>query len=257
MKSAEYTSFPISLHPIFTRGEQINKKKALVRDDTGRTLALVSDQYEIITHDEVLASLKPFTDLLGGKTNEHTWLDKGGSVLTYLVDYKYKKGLAVGDEVGMRVCVRNAYDGKTSCSIRIGALVLSCTNGMVKDGAVFKNLNIRHVASGKAKLEVPEKEVILNSFDNAVSIWDKYGEIKLSPSEHHSFSEKLVQTGYINRNTLGIIQDSKPETVWDYLQGVTYNITHERDRLGQDSRIGMLSRVDSFFEQHFINPTIH
>lgn len=254
MKSEEYASFPVSLHPIFTRGSEILKKKALVRDDTGRTLALVSDQYEIITHDEVLASLRPFTDLLGGKAKEKIYLDKGGSVLTYLVDYRHKKGLAVGDEVGMRICVRNAYDGKTSCSIRIGALVLSCTNGMVKDGVLFKNLNVRHVAAGKAKLEVPEREVILNSFDSAVDVWNQYGEIKLTPEEHHSFSEKLVQTGYINRNTLGIIQDSRPKTVWDYMQGVTYNITHERDRLGEDSKISMLARVDSFFEQQFICP---
>jgi len=258
---ASYT-FPVEIQDAYTpSGKKIKNKRAVVRTDTGDALAIVSPGYSLLTHDEVVDPFEKVIQAISARTGARPvtrfHLNPTGSVLNYVTEFKdHTKDLAVGDKCGLRVIIRNSYDGSGCTQVRVGALVLSCLNGMVRHSG-FSDLRIRHTGDAKGRLRFPETSELLEEFDNGWRIWDSYSSRKLREGEYEGTIGVLEKVGALTPSTArewatGPIS-GRPLTAWGLLQDVTYNLTHQRDRMGEEARLRALTITDRIFAERFLH----
>lgn len=246
--------FPVAIEPAFThKGKLIPRRFAVVRTDTGEPLSIVSDRYALITHNEVMEAANSLLDQLGPQGNraDKVYLERDGTSFTYVVTYReHGRDLKVGDKVGLRVYVKNSYSGKQCASIKIGGLVLSCLNGMVRQGRTIQNLSITHSQKGRTALSLPSAQEVLQEFNTATGIWDTWGTKAITPLEYNRAITDLTGP-IINEGAVEVLLNRKHETVWDLSQNITYHLTHERGRMSETSRVDLLGRANSYLETTF------
>lgn len=245
--------FDVEIQPAHTpTGNLIKNKRIVVRTDTGDGLAVVSPDYSLITHKEVV---EPFRDVIGSiglPFKESLHLDRNGAVLNYVAECREKPNeLAVGDRCGMRVIVRNSYDGSGATSVTVGALVLSCLNGMVSHRS-FANIRTRHVGNAIERLLLPTRDEFLQEFEISMNFWDKLGEKQVTMEDYMTLLELMKKSGIITPIVAHEWSNATPpKNAWQFMQDVTYNLTHKREKMSQDSRIRHLSNVNKFFYERF------
>jgi hypothetical protein len=244
MTTEKYNSFDVRISDISTdSGRDIPGRKAVVRVDNGRTLAVVSDKYQLIEHDVVLGLIRPLMNGVG-KHKEVITLDRNGCTMNCVFTYRDNTiPLKVGDKVGMQIFARNSYDGSSSLVIKIGALVLSCLNGMISSGPNFKNIYVRHTG-GKEQIFLPEPGHFAEAFSLATEQWNTYSSVKLNEAVKRNALGYYRSQGIIGLETEYKGDSTKMETVWDLMQFLTQDITHNRPKMTQDARIKLLEKVD-------------
>jgi len=248
MSTEKYSSFDVRLSDISNDvGRDIPSRKAVIRADNGRTLAIVSDKYELIEHDYVLETIRPLMTQMG-KYKESVTLDRNGCIMNCVFTYRDNViPLKVGDKVGMQIFARNSYDGTSSLVIKIGALVLSCLNGMISSGPNFKNIYVRHTVGKmqqKAEIAMPLPEQFSVMFKNVVSQWDTYSAIPLPEAMKRNALGYYRSQGIIGLEAEYAGDAMKMPTVWDLMQFLTHDITHNRPKMTQESRLRLLEKVD-------------
>jgi hypothetical protein len=254
-------NFPTELCNVYTGNSRVIKgKKGLIRTDTGDCLSIVSDQYQMIQHAELVDSMLPIIQAINPDFQGKSMLDKQGCILNYTATmkdegYKLKE---LGEQVGFQVHIRNTYDGTGCASIRLGALVLSCKNGMVKN-TPFINIRVIHKNGAKNKFELPSADQLSHHFDNQLNAWDAMGVARLNASNYSTAINSLVKQGLI-RNTaqdVAFFMDKRPKTYWEFMQNMTYHLTHERPRLSYDGKLKMLGKANNWFETNYNSMTIN
>lgn len=252
--------FPTELCRIYTGDSRVIKgKKGLIRTDTGDCLSIVSDQYQMIPHAELVDSMLPIITAINPNFQGKSMLDRSGCILNYTAtmkdeNYKLKE---LGEQVGFQIHIRNTYDGTGCAAIRLGALVLSCKNGMVKN-TPFINIRVIHKNGAKNKFELPSADQLSHHFDNQLNAWDALGIRTLNASNYERGIDSLIKQGII-RNTpqdKEIFMNKSPKSYWDFMQNMTYHITHERPRLSYDGKLKMLGKVNNWFETNHGSMTI-
>lgn len=138
-------TFPVSLTKVYTINQEgkhsdgyaeVSGRRAVERLDTRQVLGIVSDKYEIITHEEVI---RGFREALGGTDfSEKISLTRNGAHMwaTYTLK-NHTLEVVKGDVVGLQFTAKNSYDGMTALQFSLGALRLVCLNGMVMGNRFF------------------------------------------------------------------------------------------------------------------------
>lgn len=252
-------SFPVEIQDAYTpSGKKIRNKRAVVRTDTGDALAIVSPGYSLLPHDDVIAPFQSVIETLAARTGVapriKAHMSPTGSVLNYVAEFKdHVKTLAVGDKCGFRAVICNSYDGSGCTQVRVGALVLSCLNGMVKHSG-FSDVRVRHTGDAKSRLQIPTPESLLEEFDAGWHIWDSYGSRQLQRPEYEDTTARLTKLGVLTTTTATRwLLEATPPTTWDFLQNVTFNLTHDRERMSEESRLNSLIITDRVFAERFAN----
>ena len=114
--------FPVELQPVFTlnpvriedggSGDDIRNHKAVVRQDNGKVLGIVSDKYQLLRHTEVVDA---FRQILSDKEyEEKIKVAKEGAHL--FATYKMPSvqiEVVKGDIVSLQFVVKNSYEWLT------------------------------------------------------------------------------------------------------------------------------------------------
>lgn len=260
MTNALAYKFPVELQQAHTpSGKKIPNKFAIVRTDKDEVLSVVTDKYQLITHSQVMDQVDELIENLrvakgpNGKIEKKCYLDRNGATMNFVTTFKdIGADLKVGDHVGMRVVVRNSYTGGSAAIIRIGGVVLSCTNGMVSEDKNSKSsLRLTHIAANKDKLDVPHADELLRNFFAASKVWDKYSSIKLGMDRLGPLVDSVTSSNALTLKAAQKILFQEPKTAWDAMQLMTSHVTHERPKLSEDSRITALANINSTFEVNF------
>ena len=116
------------------------------RADTGECLAITSDKYKIVHHQDALDAVQSCLDF--GDYKRKLYSIKGGRRLYAVYDFSdQRKQIQAGDDVGFRLLLKNSYDGSCGVDLAAGLLRIICTNGMVvmaKDNHVTRQHRSRH-----------------------------------------------------------------------------------------------------------------
>jgi len=237
----ENTLFPVKEEPAYW--EQIKKNKGngtsvremstpykfIVREDTGKVLSCMTDDYRMVTNQEVINTAQPILEKHGGELKEAISFGDGERTTWKWIIPDVKVKVQKNDFVSPEIIIRNSYDGSLQVHVLSGAFRLVCSNGLVI-GTVISKHNHKHSIynSSLNKLD----EAIEQTVNTTTKI---FGEdfpilcdtnirekhilelIKLFPS---TMSEFIVQ--YLVAN--------KPETYWDLLNVGTYIASHKMKR---------------------------
>lgn len=254
---AEIYDFPVALHDITTvKGKVIKNQKALVREDTQDVISIVSNNYQVFTHKEVIDKATHLF-LSIGQPHMKYFMTKGGASLVAVAEYRdIREDVGVGDAIGLRVYMENSYNKTRGISFFIGGIVLSCMNGMVSSESI-DTLRFRHTRN--QIIELPSIDDILRSWSNQVSTWKSYQNM-LIPID--MVKKVLVRKRIADIVTVkdrekiirGLEPNSEGEVIaWDLHQAITANVTHQREKLSQIGKIIKLRRLSAAFHE-FIFP---
>jgi hypothetical protein len=135
--------FPVSLVPVGTAVDgaftPVPRRLAVVREDTGEALAVVSDRYTLVPHQRILDLVDAaLAELDVGPVPRGVYVDRGGARMRAVFKFPaLAQAIAGADHICPCLQVRNTYDGTARIAVHIGAFRFVCTNLAVGGGGVF------------------------------------------------------------------------------------------------------------------------
>ena len=243
--------FPVSLVPVEcgTNGirRPIPHRLAVVREDTGDALAVVSDRYTLVKHQTILdavdAALAPL-DL--GPVPRGLYVDRGGARMRAI--YKFPalaQSISRGDEICPCLQVRNTYDGTSRIGLHIGAFRFVCTNLAVGGGGVFAG-GFMAVHAGEIPIDGVTEELAsyLGGFDAIATLYRRWQDEPIQPAQLRSVFEQELAG---RPDALGEAwMDTGLNTVLAAYNAATYFASH-RMRSAQ-AAFQLLARVNRAFQ---------
>src|SRR3990172_6707495 len=135
-------NFPVALRPVFYNGaedpKEIPDRLAVVREDTGRALAVVSSRYVLVPHQRILDVVHEATKNLDvGPVPRGIYVDRAGARMRSVFKFpSVTEEIEPKDEICPCLKIQNTYDGKSRVTIHLGAFRFVCTNLAVGGGGV-------------------------------------------------------------------------------------------------------------------------
>ena len=230
--------FNVKSRPIFNiHGKLIEGHRENYREDTGESLAIVSDRYKIVHNKEVIDRVESCLKL--GEFKKQIYCPGNGSRMYAVYDFKEQRAeVTKGDIIGMRITVRNSYDGSSGIPLESGGLRLVCLNGMTStvnkcrtSGRHTTNLDLQYITDSinAAKAQFAQ------SIDNyqVMHGW------KITQTDGSNLIKSLVKS-----KTLGVkrglaiediwknptYQKDKDRNVYNLYNAITQNLTPEMDK---------------------------
>lgn len=247
MNTTQY-DFPVELRPVHTLNQalepvEIKGRMAVVRTDTEKVVGIVSDQYKILRHAEVIQA---FHDAIGsGAEQRKLTVVRNGAQMYANYRIKNVEGeVRKGDVVGMDLTVKNSYDGTNTLQIMLGALRLVCENGMVISKG-FVGLSQKHVgANAQVKVDEIRERVAEASvqFIKQLSVMRAMAQHEIgsmAPSSIDMFEKERVKLPqYILDLAAAEYGRAGDRTMWGVYNAYTSAITHSMKRESPAAQIG-------------------
>jgi hypothetical protein len=247
--------FPISLRPLHFAGsseamEQVPGRFAVVREDTSRPIAIVSNRYSLIPHQRILDAVENAIEPLDvGPVPRGIYVDREGARMRALFKFPaLAEPVSDGNEICPCIKLENTYDGTSRITIHIGAFRFVCTNLAVGGGGVFAG-GFVSVHAGEIPIDKIAEQLAeyLRSFASIVELYRFWSELAVEPE-----SVIPVFDGVPKRHSDKILEDmSKPEceTVYDGYNVATRYATHQMR--SYRTAFDLLDHINRGFQKFF------
>lgn len=253
-RSTDALDFPVALKPLYYDAdmtyEPVPGRLAVVREDTGEALAVVSDRYTLVRHQEILNALEQAIQGLDlGEAPRGIYLDRQGARLRALFKFpELRREVGPRDTVCPCVKVTNTYDGTSRVQVHIGAFRFVCTNLAVGGGGVFAS-GFMAVHQGEIPIEEVAKELAryLSGFDRVVELYRAWSH---RPLLREPWKEMLE--GFPKRPAKAIARAVEARAfprVYDGYNAATYHATHRMR--SANGAFDLLKRVNRAFQERF------
>ena len=203
--------FEVVLEPVAAGSvsgwERIPNRQAVVRQDTGKTIAVVSNRYTLVPHTRILDVIERAIEPLDvGPVPRGIYVDRNGARMRAL--YKFPtlaQGVRGNDDICPCVQVRNAYDGSERISVHIGAFRFVCTNLAVGGGGAFAG-GFVSIHAGDIPIEevAGRLEDYLTRFERIVEMYRQWSGTACATNTVEMVFRKSLK--------------GKPEGLWEALQ---------------------------------------
>jgi len=224
--------FPVALAPVFVeRGgsyEPVPHRRAVIREDTGTAIAVVSNRYSLVLHQRILEIMEEaIRPLEVGPVPRGIFVDRQGARMRALFKFpSLQKPVRAGDPICPCLKIQNTYDGTSRISIYIGAFRFVCTNLAVGGGGAFAG-GFMSVHAGEIPIEEVAAQLAsyLRGFAAIVALYAAWAEIALSPDDVRRLLEPFTgrHRGEIERG----IAVQRAATVYEAYNVATRYATHE------------------------------
>lgn len=237
--SKDYQEGSVTLEPAMTiYGIEVPHRKVVLNSfqkEDGvihhTPLSVVSDNYKLIPNNELQ---KSFETCLQEAGNGYLNYEKTNSMFNpkkLITEYRFKDVIAEpkkGDYVGMNLILENSYDGSFPVGIRLGALRLVCTNGMIV-GETYSYIRKKHTQN--LEIEDMFKGVVqsIEMFQNESNVWQAWTEKEITAENALSIIKADEIAERHQENILGklMAEDVDILTLWVIYNVITAYITHE------------------------------
>lgn len=244
--------FGVNLQPIFWGADSkpIPNRRAVVRDDTGEAIAVVSDRYALVQHTRVLEVIERAIEPLDvGVVPRGIYVDGRGARMRAL--YKFPalaKVVRGNDEICPCIQVRNTYDSSARISVHIGAFRFVCTNLAVGGGGAFAG-GFVSIHAGEIPIEkmADELTTYLTRFDRIVETYSAWSTQSLDAERFAQVLRHVLRGRFDELQ--GELQYAIPANVFDAYNRLTYHATHAMR--SAKTAFEMLERVNAQFQRAF------
>ena len=253
-ESAHPAAFPVALKVVSYRTngsfEEIPNRLAVVREDTGEALALVSDRYTLVPHQRILDLLQEAAAHLDvGTVPQGIYVDRRGARMRALFKFpSLARPVFDGDEICPCIKVQNTYDGTSRIAVHIGAFRFVCTNLAVGGGGAFAG-GFMAIHAG----EIPIGEVVsqlssyLAGFDAIVELYRWWIERPWMWTAVDALEEQLPKR--LSRTMRHQLSLRPLPHVFDAYNVATRYATHQMR--SYRSAFDLLERINRSFQEQF------
>lgn len=246
--------FPVTLRPIHqalnNTYPEIPRRRAVVREDTGQVLAVVSDRYALVPHQRILELVEEaITPLDLGPVPRGIYVDKQGARMRAL--YKFpslSQAVIEGDELCPCLKIQNTYDGTSRIVIHIGAFRFVCTNLAVGGGGVFAG-GFMAVHAGEVPIDdITDKLTgFLAGFAAITSLYRAWTEQWIGNTEL-----ELVIRELPNRPATMLLEEltkTSRRSVWEAYNAATHFATHRMRSVR--TAFDLLDQINRTFQNRY------
>ena len=203
--------------------------KFIVREDTGKVLSCMSDNYKLVKNETIIKAAEPIVKKHKGVVKEVSVFNGGRSVHMKWHFPQHLVKIGKEDEMTPEIVIGNSYDGTLGVNIMAGAFRLICLNGAVI-GIVSSRYKNKHVKSN----------VSLNNFDEVIS--ETMNKTKLIFKEEFpvlqgtKFKDKHIVDFLemfplqANEMVTQALIANKPKSFWDLFNVGTNVLSHHMNR---------------------------
>lgn len=246
--------FPVTLQPVFHDGldgrKMIPHRRAIVREDTGQAIAVVSDRYTLVPHTRILDIIEQAIQPLDvGPVPRGIYVDRGGARLRALFKFPALAQPVVGrNEICPCLQVRNTYDGSARIAMHIGSFAFICTNLAVGGTGVFAG-GFVSIHAGEIPIEKMADRLTeyLTRFDQIVSLYRQWSEQRPDRGALESVLKQSLNSRFSGLRD-GVL-NAAPPTVFDAYNRLTYHATHSMR--SARTAFDMLERVNTAFQKEW------
>lgn len=246
--------FAVTLEPVFHEGpngrQLIPARRAIVREDTGQAIAVVSDRYTLVPHTRILdvveEAIKP---LDVGPVPRGIYVDRLGARMRAIFKFPALAQPVLGeDSICPCLQVRNTYDGSSRVMVHIGAFRFVCTNLAVGGGGAFAG-GFVSIHAGEIPIDKMADQLAdyLTRFDQIVCLYRQWSE---QQPEREALESAV---GASLKGRFGQLRDellsSAPTTVFDPYNRLTHYSTHSMR--SARTAFDMLEDVNEAFQKAF------
>jgi len=248
--------FPIVLRPLYYGNDgtyqAVPERLAVVREDTGRAVAVVSDRYTLVPHQRILDSLEEAIKPLELEpVPRGIYVDRQGARMRAIFKFPaLTQPVLYGDDICPCLKIQNTYDGTSRIAIHIGAFRFVCTNLAVGGGGVFAG-GFMSIHAGEIPLDEVAEHVstYLGGFAKIVETYRSWSDQWLEPGAFRKALEG-VSKWHATRITEAF-QKQKP-TVYEAYNVATYYATHQMR--SYRTAFDLLERINRGFQEAFAPP---
>lgn len=247
--------FPISLRPVLFQGsdgetEPVPGRFAVVRDDIGKFVAIVSDRYALVPHQTILETVeKTIESLKVGPVPRGIYVDRHGARMRALFKFPtLAKPVLEGDDICPCLKIENTYDGTSRISIHIGAFRFVCTNLAVGGGGIFAG-GFVSIHAGEIPIDKVGKQLssYLTGFEAIVELYRAWAKMFFVP-ELSAEILSAVPKRHADRIRQAIT-DGKDPSVYGAYNAATWYATHEMR--SYRTAFDLLERINHGFQKRF------
>lgn len=246
--------FPVVLKPVFHEGpegsEAIPTRRAIVRQDTGQAIAVVSNRYTLVPHTRILDLVEQAIEPLDvGPVPRGIYVDRQGARMRAIFKFPALASPVLEDDT---ICpclqVRNTYDATARIAVHIGAFRFVCTNLAVGGGGCFAG-GFVSIHAGEIPIEKMADQLAhyLTRFNQVVELYRYWSDLRLGAGQVMSvFDRSLKGRPEALRNEL---LQAQPQTVFDAYNLMTDFATHRMRSCR--TAFDLLERVNAGFQEAF------
>jgi hypothetical protein len=220
--------FPVKEVPAILQDTHLSTEhKFIVREDTQQVLSCMSNEYKLVTNQEVFEKSSEVIKEFEGTLTETEIFGNGARARWR---YRFPQTIKVGeDDMHPEIIMGNSYDGTSQVYMMMGAYRLICSNGMII-GVTFGKFNNRHsVYNPNVKqLDTVLPDMIRTAITAIENDLPELQNIKLNPSDVAKIVEIFPEQSI--ENLVQYLLTNKPDTYWDLLNACTWMSTHILNR---------------------------
>jgi hypothetical protein len=207
------------------------------RTDTGQVLGVTSDKYGLLLNTDLVKTVDEVLTDKGLDYERQITVARDGATMygRYEFPNELRKVQKVGDEMGMRITIRNSYDRTSFAGLELGMLRLVCTNGMKAMRRAF-GFNQKH--SRKLSLDGVSDAIdrAIKAFDEVGGEFTKLSEVKVSDTIGDYVLKNLTSDKVLSEKLREEIvkvwlnppfPEDKNRNLYNLYNAVTYHLTHK------------------------------
>ena len=245
--------FPIALKPVYYAADgtfaAVPRRLAVVREDTGQPISVVSDRYALIPHRRILDAVEEAIKPLGlGPVPRGIYVDRQGARMRAIFKFPaLAQPVLQGDDICPCLKIQNTYDGTARIAIHIGAFRFVCTNLAVGGGGVFAG-GFMSIHAGEIPLEkiAEQAGTYLVGFEKVVEMYRCWTQKWL---EQGSLAKVLEGVSTWHARRISEVFVSRRPTVYEAYNSATHYATHQMRSFR--TAFHLLERINRNFQKHF------
>ena len=233
----EQTLFPVKEVPAYFEHTNNNGKlskeletghKFIVREDTGKVLSCMSNDYKLVDNNQIINAAKPILKQHNAKLKEAVSFGDGQQTTWKWILPDVEIEISKGDMMNPEIIIKNSYDGTSQVHILSGAFRLVCSNGMII-GTTIDKYNYKHNI-GNINLDNLD-ESIEKTIIQARTVGEEFPILKDKQLKQKHIVEliKLFPSTMSEFITQYLVAN-KPKDYWDLFNVATYISTHKMNR---------------------------
>jgi hypothetical protein len=229
--------FPVEMQELYTKDNQRAGFWGTRRTDTGQVLGVTSDKYGLLLNTDLVKAVDEVLTDKGLDYERKISVARDGATMygRYEFPNELRKIQKVGDEMGMRITIRNSYDRTSFAGLELGMLRLVCTNGMKAMKRAF-GFNQKH--SRKLSLDGVSDAIerAIKAFDDVGGDFTILSDMKIDDTIgdyvlKNLTSDKILSDKLREEITKVWLSPPFPEdkdrSLYNLYNAVTYHLTHK------------------------------
>jgi hypothetical protein len=203
--------------------------KFIVREDNGDILSCMTDEYQLVTNQQLYdASIDTLRKVGAVEREVKVLADGKRSIMRYVIP-NVKVKVSKEDVVNPEIMLKNSYDGSWEIGIQAGAYRLVCSNGMVI-GVVLSKKSNKHSIYNPRISELPE--LIAETIETTANVFKDDFALMLDTKVNKEHVQKLIEMIPTNvmEPFVQYLMSHNPDNYWDLINAATWVNTHHMNR---------------------------